>query len=99
MRGNVHLEKMGKRAEKWGGGGGGRIGCMSRVNGEMEVDRGRLMWELLAKSGLEHGCQVWWTRRKAACKNNVKKIQENIGRKLVGRSSKVAGVAVREDLG
>ena len=45
MRGNVHLEKMRGKAEKWRA----KIGCMSRVNGEMEVDRGRLIWELLAR--------------------------------------------------
>ena len=39
MRGNVYLEKMRVKAEKWGA----RIGCMSRMNGEMEVDRGRLI--------------------------------------------------------
>ena len=69
MRGNVHLEKMREKAEKWGA----RIGCMSRVNGEMEVDRGILIWELLARSCLEHSSEVWWTRGKAAWK-----IQENI---------------------
>ena len=38
MRGNVHLEKMRKKAEKWGA----RIGYMSNVNREMEVDRASL---------------------------------------------------------
>ena len=78
MRGNVHLEKMRGKAEKWGA----RIGCMSRVNGEIEVDRGRLIWELLASPCLEHASEVWWTGRKAACKN-LEKIQENIGQKLM----------------
>ena len=41
IRRNVHLEKMREKAEKLEP----RIGCMSRVNGEMEVDRGRLIWE------------------------------------------------------
>ena len=39
IRENVHLEKMKEKAEKWRP----RIGCMSRVNGEMEVDRDRLI--------------------------------------------------------
>ena len=38
MRGNAHLEKMREKAEKWEA----RIGCMRRVNGEMEMDRGKL---------------------------------------------------------
>ena len=40
MRGNVHLGKIREKAEKWGIG----IGCMSRVKGKMEVDRGRLIY-------------------------------------------------------
>ena len=64
MRGNVHLEKMRGKAEKWGE----KIGCMSRVNREKEVDRGRLIWESLARP-LEHAPEVWWTGGKAACKN------------------------------
>ena len=47
LRGNVHLEKIKEKAEKWVV--GARIGCMSRVNGEIGVDRGRLIWELLAR--------------------------------------------------
>ena len=35
MRGNVHLEKIREKTEKWEEG----IGCMSRVSGEVEVDR------------------------------------------------------------
>ena len=30
---------------------------MSKVNGEIEVDRGKLIWELLASPCLEHGGQ------------------------------------------
>ena len=81
MRGNVHLEKKGN-----GGGGLARIGCISRVNGAMEVDRGRLIWELLARSCVEHVSEVWWTRGKEACKNLGGKIQENIGWKLASLS-------------
>ena len=90
IRGNVHLEKL---REKLRNGVWTRIGCMSRVNGEMEVDRGKLILELLARSCLEYAYEVC-TRRKAACMN-LEKIQENIGRKLVGGSSTVSGVAVR----
>ena len=44
MGGNVHLEKMRQKAEK----GGARIGYMSGVNLEIEMDRGKIIWELLA---------------------------------------------------
>ena len=89
---------MRETAENWGGGGGGggggegaRIGCMSRVNGEMEVDRGRPIWELLARPFLEHASEVWWAGGKATC-NSLKTIQENIGRKLVGASRQLQGL-------
>ena len=59
----------------------------------MEVDRIRLIWELLARLCLEHASEVWWTRGKATRKN-LEKIQGNIGRKLVGGNSTVAGAAV-----
>ena len=62
MSGNVHLKKMREKAEKWG-----QELPESRVKGEMEVDRGRLIWESLARPCLEHA--VWWTGGKAACKN------------------------------
>ena len=52
------------KAEKWGP----RNGCTSRVNGEMEVDRDRLIWELLSRPCLEHASEVWLTGGKVACK-------------------------------
>ena len=64
----------------------------------MEVDRCRLIWELLARPCLEHASEVWWAGGKVACKN-LENIQENIGRKQLGGTSTVAWVAVREDLG
>ena len=72
---------------------GARIGCMSKVNGEMAVDRDRLIWELLASPCLEHAseCGGQEGRQRTGI---WKKNQENIGRKLVGGSSSVAGVAV-----
>ena len=87
------MEEMREKAEKWGA----RISCMSRVNGEMKVDRGRLIWDLLARPCLEHASEVWWTGWKAACKN-LEKIRENIGRKVEGASITVSGFAVRGDL-
>ena len=45
LPGNVQLEKMAKKAEEWIG----RVTWMSRVNGQVEVDRGRMVWELLAR--------------------------------------------------
>ena len=34
---------------------------MSRVNGKVEVDRGRKVWELLARLSMESAAEVWWT--------------------------------------
>ena len=64
----------------------------------MEVDRVRLIWELLAWPCLKYASEVWWTGGKAACKN-LENFQEKIGRNLVSVSSTVAGGGVRGDLG
>ena len=69
MRRNAHLEKIWEKSEKWWGGGGGKNWLYEQSDGEMEVDRSRLIWELLAKSSLEHASEVWWSGRKAMCKN------------------------------
>ena len=40
---------------------------MSRVNGEMVVDSGIILWELLVRPCQEHASEVWWTEPMAAC--------------------------------
>ena len=42
MSGNVYLEKMADRAEEWVG----KVIWISTVNGQVEVDRGKMVWEL-----------------------------------------------------
>ena len=42
MRWNVQLEKMKEKAEEWTG----KTEWMSRKDGQIEVERGRLVWEL-----------------------------------------------------
>ena len=42
---------------------------MSRVNGEIEVDKGRLISELLARPCLEQCIEVWCTGGNAECKS------------------------------
>ena len=32
---------------------------MSRVNGQVEVDGGRMVWELLARPSMEYAGEVW----------------------------------------
>ena len=54
MRGNVQLEKMGEQAEEWAG----KVEWMARVDGELEAERGRLIWDLVARPGLEHAAEV-----------------------------------------
>ena len=62
MRGNVQLEKMKQKAEEWAG----KTEWMSRKDGQIEVERGRLVWELLARPSLEHAAEIWWPGGKAA---------------------------------
>ena len=94
MRGNVQLERVREKAEEWAG----RTEWMSRVNGQIEVECGRLIWELLAHPSLEHAAGVWWTGGKVA-NRKLEAVQERVGRKLLGASRTVAGAAIREDLG
>ena len=94
MRGNVQLEKMKEKAEEWAG----KVEWMSRKDGQIEVERGRLVWELLARPGLEHAAEIWWPGGKAANKK-LEAVQDKVGRRLLGASRTVAGVAVRGDLG
>ena len=55
LRGNVHLEKMGNKAEEWIA----MVIWMSRVNGLVKVDRGRIVWELIGRpSGRAHSRSV-----------------------------------------
>ena len=56
MRGNMHLMKMVEKAEEWVG----KVEWMARVNGDMEVERGRMAWELMARPCLEHAAEVCW---------------------------------------
>ena len=41
------MEKMAEKAEEWAG----KMEWMSRKDGQAEVERGRLVWELLASGG------------------------------------------------
>ena len=85
---------MREKAQEWAG----RAEWMSRVNGQIEVEQGRLVWELLARPSLEHAVSVWWTGEKVAHKR-LEAVQDGVGRKLLGASRSVAEVAVRGDLG
>ena len=94
MRGNVQVEKMAEKAEEWAG----KMEWMSRKDGQIEVERGRLVWELLARPGLEHAAEVWWPGGKTV-NRKLEAVQERMGRRLLGASRTVAGAAVRGDLG
>ena len=57
LRGNVNLEKMANKAEEWVE----KVIWMCRVNGWVEVDRGRMVLELKGRSNVEHAAEVWWS--------------------------------------
>ena len=75
LRGNVHLEKMANKAEEW---------VMSGVNGQVEVDRGRMVWELIGRL---------WSGGCSACKK-LESALMRVGRRLLEASNTVAKVAV-----
>ena len=73
------------KAEEW----------MSRVNGQVKVDRGRMVWELMGRQYVEHAAEVWWSGGRSVCRN-LKSAQMGVDRRLLGASNTVAGVAVEE---
>ena len=60
LKGNMHLEKMVERAEEWAG----KLQWMSKVDGVMNVERGGLIWELLARPAFEHAAEGGGRREK-----------------------------------
>ena len=64
LRGNAHLEKMANMAEEWVG----KVMWMSRVNGRVEVDRGRMVLELIGRSNVDYAAEVWWPGGRSACR-------------------------------
>ena len=58
LQGNVHLEMV-NMAEEWVG----KVMWMPRVNGPVEVDRGRMVWELIGRPGVEHTTKCVVVRR------------------------------------
>jgi hypothetical protein len=65
---------------------------------EWVVERGRMVWELMAGPCLEHAAEVWWPGGKVVGKK-LESIQEKVGRKPLGASDTVVGVAVHGKLG
>ena len=63
------------------------------------MERGRLVWELLGRLVVEHAGEVWWTGGGGGLRKKLDLVQERIGRRLLGCSATVAGVAVRGELG
>ena len=68
---------MAKKAEEWIE----RVTWMSRVNGQVEVDGGRMLWELLVRPSMEYAAEVWLTGRRSACRK-LELSQMKMGRKL-----------------
>ena len=75
MRGNIQLEKMVEQAKEWAG----KIEWMARVDWE---ERGRLLWDLVARPSLEHAAGPG---RKTVGKR-LEAVQDRLGRRLIGAS-------------
>ena len=89
---NDRLE-MAKRAEEWIG----KVTWMSRVNGQVDVDGGRMVWELLARPSMVYAAQVWWTR---GCTAQEAGVGTDESRYVIVRSKQYrARVAVQGGLG
>ena len=94
LRGKVHLEWMLKKAEEVRQ----LVGWLGRVNGVMEVERGRAIWELMGLPAVCYGDEVRWAGSKVM-QGKLEGTQVQVGRKLLGASRTVASCAVRGELG
>ena len=65
---------------------------MSRVNGQVEVDGGQMVWKLKGRPNVEHAAEMWWSGGHSACRK-LESAQMGVGRRLWGASNTVAGVA------
>ena len=94
LRGKIHLEKMPNKAEDWVA----KVMWMSRVNGQVEVYRGRMVWERIGRQSVKHAAEVWLSGGHSACRK-LESAQMRLDRSLLWASNTVAGVAVQGDLG
>ena len=90
----MHLEWMLKKAEEVRQ----LVGWLGRVNGVMEVERGRAIWELMGLPAVCYGDEVRWAGSKVM-QGKLEATQVQVGRKLLGASRTVASCAVRGELG
>ena len=74
----------------------GKVIWISRMIGQVEVDGGRMVWELIGRPSVEHAAEVWWSGH-ITCRK-LKSAQTKVGRRLLEASNSVAGVAVQGDL-
>ena len=51
----------------------------------MEVDRGRMVWELTGRPSVEHATEVWWSGVLSACWK-LESAQMRVGRGLLGQA-------------
>ena len=61
---------------------------------QSEVDRGRMVWELIGRLSVEHAAEVWWSGGRSACRK-LESAQMRVDRRLLWASNTVAGVAVQ----
>ena len=53
------------------------------MKSEMEIDRGRTVWEVLARPSLEHAAEIWLTGGQTGLRK-LESVQMRMGRSLLG---------------
>ena len=56
---------------------------------QVEVDSGKMVWELLVRPCMEYAVEVWWTGGRSACRK-LQSAQMKMGRRLLGASNTIA---------
>ena len=80
LQGNVHLEKMVNKAKEWVG----KVMWMSRVNGQVELDRGQMVWEFMGRLSVEHAAEVWWSGGRSVSRK-LESAQMRVDRMIRGK--------------
>ena len=73
---------MANKAEK----GVGKMMWMSKVNGQVEIDRGKMLWEVIGRPSVEHVQEVWWSGGCSACRK-LESAHMIVGKRLLGQET------------
>ena len=76
----------------------GNVLWVSRVNGQVEADRERMVWELIGRLSVKHAAEVRRSGGRCTCRK-LESAQMRVDKRLWGESNTVAEMVVQGDVG